>query len=110
MERPEALKPPMRTSLSLWIWAAYGASLCVLAATTASVGGRPGVFAGSAFVVTACLPLLSRLRTNVLDAPGLWGLVTTLMFGVATLWWLGNPNAPGPGLTRSDVSMALVVS
>ena len=72
-------------------------------------GGRTGVAAGVLLVAAISAPLAMRLRVNPLDGPGLYALVTAVGFGVTSLAWLGTPPDAGPGLTRSDVSHALLV-
>ena len=86
----------------------YAAVLSALALIT-SGGGRPGVAAGSLLVVATALPALTRLRTDPLDAPGLWAAVAAATLGALSLLWLGNPNIPAPGIGRDDVSNALLL-
>jgi hypothetical protein len=70
---------------------------------------RHGVVLGVLLVLAAGLPLLIRLRTNLLDGPGLYALATVLFFGVTSLAWLGDPLDAGPGLSPDAIGPALVV-
>ncbi|PZS07612.1 MAG: hypothetical protein DLM64_14600 [Solirubrobacterales bacterium] len=68
-----------------------------------------GIVGGVALVVAASLPLIARLRVDPLDGPGIAALITAFELGVVSLVWLGNPVGAGPGLSRSDITQALLV-
>ncbi|MDQ3662247.1 MAG: hypothetical protein M3454_14560 [Actinomycetota bacterium] len=75
----------------------------------AAQGGLWGVLGGSVLVIFTCGLMLHRLRTDPLDAPGLYGLAVAVLFGVTSLAWLGTPGTPGPDLARDDITRALLV-
>jgi hypothetical protein len=70
---------------------------------------RLAVIGGAILVVAAAAPMWLRLRTNLLDAVGLYGLVSALFFGLLSLVWLGDPPKPPPAVGREDVSEALLL-
>jgi hypothetical protein len=85
------------------------AASSVLISSASLTGGPAGIVLGVLAVCAASVPLLSRLTTDRLDAPGLYGLASLIMFGLTSLAWLGRPIDPGPGLDRDDVANALLV-
>lgn len=72
-------------------------------------GGYVGVVAGTVLVVCSAVALLARLRTDKLDGPGWYGLLAAVFFGLMSLQWLGTPPLTAPGITRDDVSRALLL-
>lgn len=83
--------------------------LAALLAALALSSGRMAVMGGVALVGLAAAPTLARLRSEPLDAPGLYAAATFLTFGVTGLAWLGTPEGPGPGLDQAEVGRALAV-
>ena len=100
---------PATSSFSMrraWTWFLWVSAMVVLAVFTREHGAA-GVLAGSLLVVLAALPSMARLKVDPLDAPGLYGLVSAMFFGVTSLFWLGDPVNPPPGIVQEDVSHAL---
>ncbi len=75
----------------------------------AGPAGRWELVAASVLLVAICGLLVLRLRTDPLDAPGVYALATAVLFGVTSLAWLSTPGIPGPGLDRDDITSALLV-
>ena len=90
-------------------FAALSLPLAALLTALALSSGRTAVMGGVALVGLAAAPTLARLRSEPLDAPGLYAAATFLTFGVTGLAWLGTPEGPGPGLDQADVGRALAV-
>jgi len=72
-------------------------------------GGRVGVVCGSLLVLAVAAPTVWRLRSDPLDAPGIYALVSAITLGAFSLLWIGSPRAPAPGIGQSDVARALLV-
>lgn len=72
--------------------------------------GWAALLAGVALVCVAGLPMLARLRTDRLDAVGIFAAVTVVTFGLASLAWLGEAPVPGPGLDQRSIALALLVA
>lgn len=92
--------------------AAVGRALIAapLAVVALKESGAGAVMAGAALVVLASLPLLLRLRTERLDAPGVYGAVAAVLLGVTSLAWVsGTAPTPGPSLDRAEVAHAEVL-
>ena len=75
-----------------------------IVADSRPVDGPWSLILGVLLVIAAGAPLVLRLRTNRLDGPGLYALVTVLFFGVdvAGMAWQSHwtPARPGPGRRR----------
>jgi hypothetical protein len=91
--------------------AAAAAAAAVAGLCFAALEGPGGaaVVAGAVLVCLAGAPMVARLRTDPLDAVGIFGAVTVATFGVASLAWLGTPPVPGPALDRQQIAVALVL-
>jgi hypothetical protein len=70
-------------------------------------GGRAGVVGGVALVVAAGAPTAWRVRRDILDAPGLYAVMTIILLGLVSLVWLETPSDRGPGLEQDDIAAAL---
>jgi hypothetical protein len=86
----------------------FATAVIGLAALTTR-GGVLGVGAGSLLVVAVGGPTALRLRTDILDAPGLYAAVTVVGFGLTSFQWIGTPPLAAPGITADEVSNALLL-
>jgi hypothetical protein len=71
--------------------------------------GPAALVCAVALVCVVSLPLVWRLRTDILDGPGVYGLATLVFFGLSSLAWLHAPPSPGPNLVQADVTQALLL-
>ena len=79
--------------------------------TVAVAGGEKASLVGGVLLVLAVTaPLCLRLRTDPLDAVGIYGVASAAFLGFASLLWLGTPAEPGPGIHAGDIAPALVLS
>ena len=67
------------------------------------------VLSASVIVVAASALSAYRLKRSPLDAPGLYGGLSAITFGLLSVGWLGTPPMPGPGLTPDEVTSALLL-
>lgn len=82
----------------------------VALALTQSANGFVAVGAGALLILVVAVPLLLRLRSERLDATGLYALVTVIQFGFTSLAWLSPPApSPGPGLDQFAIARAEVL-
>jgi hypothetical protein len=103
-------EPRLAAAVALALATAALAGIASSSLSSISFTGRQtGILTGVALVILAGAPAVVRLRRDGLDAAGLYGLVSILYLGVASLAWLAAtpPREAGPGLSQTDIAAAL---